>query len=326
MNVININHKMSRWVFVIGWSVVLVLGLVRCAPGDVGATAEEGERGADASKTATTAPTIQASTTPTPSRTPLLPTFTPLPTLSPTEAEALVQELFETNGGCNLPCWWGITPGESSWNSTIQFLSTFASKIVLLGGRNTGRQSFEINYRYPSIGLNNRIFFSVENNVVDSINIDPDYNNNSFQFQLNKLLTGYGKPEEIFMYLRWPITHPGELHFYPFRLVLHYPDQNIIAYYSFKGLPNNGTVYVCTPSEVLPELFLYSPSSSIDVNKIIQGYIHGRFVEDDEILSLPRMEDYTNMSLDVFYETFADANSIACLETPESFWVGDARP
>jgi cytoskeletal protein RodZ len=53
-------------------------------------------------------------------------TMTPLPTLSSDAAIEMVNELFVTNRGCLLPCWWGFIPGQTSWGETKQFLEQFA--------------------------------------------------------------------------------------------------------------------------------------------------------------------------------------------------------
>ena len=45
----------------------------------------------------------------------VVPTYTPFSTLSPSGSISLVLELLQNNPSCLLPCWWGITPGETSW-------------------------------------------------------------------------------------------------------------------------------------------------------------------------------------------------------------------
>ncbi|MBK9927745.1 MAG: hypothetical protein IPP66_20935 [Anaerolineales bacterium] len=44
--------------------------------------------------------------------------------LSERDQERLLQLLF-TNGGCDLPCFWGITPGETTWDLADVFFGTF---------------------------------------------------------------------------------------------------------------------------------------------------------------------------------------------------------
>jgi hypothetical protein len=53
----------------------------------------------------------------------------PLPTLSPVEAKAFVLELTQNNGGCELPCFWGFTPGQTKWQTAEPLLTSFAYQI-----------------------------------------------------------------------------------------------------------------------------------------------------------------------------------------------------
>ncbi len=62
-------------------------------------------------------PTITPSLVPTPSA-----TFTPMPTLTD-EQNATVLNLMESNGDCDLPCWWGIIPGKTSAMEARRFLT-----------------------------------------------------------------------------------------------------------------------------------------------------------------------------------------------------------
>ena len=49
-------------------------------------------------------------------------THTPIPTLAVNAARTYVENMLATNGNCELPCWWGIVPGQSKWiDVTNQF-------------------------------------------------------------------------------------------------------------------------------------------------------------------------------------------------------------
>ena len=54
----------------------------------------------------------------------VVPTYTPFPSPNPTlaasEALAFIRQMQVNNGGCKLPCWWGITPGETTWEEAKQ--------------------------------------------------------------------------------------------------------------------------------------------------------------------------------------------------------------
>jgi len=76
--------------------------------------------------------------TPSPTRTPtdLLvekPSATPSPTGIPKRTTEFVREKLDTDEECILPCWWGITPGETSWTAlTTRFA---AAGLVIEDGR-----------------------------------------------------------------------------------------------------------------------------------------------------------------------------------------------
>jgi hypothetical protein len=42
-----------------------------------------------------------------------------------TDAQKRMLQLLFTNGGCDLPCFWGITPGKTTWDYANVFFSTF---------------------------------------------------------------------------------------------------------------------------------------------------------------------------------------------------------
>jgi hypothetical protein len=48
--------------------------------------------------------------------------LTPLPTLSFYKTAYL---LYEANNICSLPCWWGISPGISTWTESKQWIEHF---------------------------------------------------------------------------------------------------------------------------------------------------------------------------------------------------------
>lgn len=77
--------------------------------------------------TITTTPTAKpsATTTPTPTQT-RTPEITPLPT---EQVQAWIKEQMKTNPSCRLPCWWGITPGKTTWIEAQAFLAPYATRI-----------------------------------------------------------------------------------------------------------------------------------------------------------------------------------------------------
>ena len=69
---------------------------------------------------------LYSTKTPWPTPSDLPPTLTPLPTFSIIDAQKNLIDLYQNNP-CDLPCWWNIVPGESTWNETWQLLERFSS-------------------------------------------------------------------------------------------------------------------------------------------------------------------------------------------------------
>lgn len=123
----------------------------------------------------------------------LEPTLTAIPkaTLVPEEARKLVQELLENNGGCKLPCWWGITPGKTTWAEARIFLEGFSVYVGETGEVQIPLPTPYSNATYMDHG------YSIKNGIVDHIDI---YNFNlAPNYYLPKFLETYGQPTEIWM-------------------------------------------------------------------------------------------------------------------------------
>ena len=93
---------------------LLLLGCV--VPGRIQVTATPSP--VDITKTQATTNTITPVLSPSQTHTAvpnLMPSSTPSPTDKPERVTEFVHEMMETNGECDLPCWWGFTPGETSW-------------------------------------------------------------------------------------------------------------------------------------------------------------------------------------------------------------------
>jgi hypothetical protein len=69
---------------------------------------------------------------------------TRLPTLPVNEAEDLVMELYASNGGCQLHCWWGIVPGQTPGIVAKRFLETFAIYLAESGSTKETTMYYEV--------------------------------------------------------------------------------------------------------------------------------------------------------------------------------------
>ena len=145
--------------------------------------------------------------TPRPTRTPTsIPaeTPTPFPTLEPEEKLDFILEMLETNGGCQLPCWWGVTPGETRWE---QVEESFTERGVILGQRGWLDLDYldpEVGYRFQTLDVR----FQQEAGLVRSISIETDYHYLLAQqdfswvwqrYTLESILSRYGVPSQVYL-------------------------------------------------------------------------------------------------------------------------------
>jgi hypothetical protein len=262
--------------------------------------------------------TVKPSTTPSPFVL-LTPTvhYTPLPTLEKHDALVLIQELFKSNRGCQLPCWWGITPGETPWPEALQFLHTFASDITIDEYKPSDQiQDYDILQTYHfhfQINDSQEIGWSkiyVENySDAEMIVIGSDLTKN--QFTLPQLFAVNGVPEQIYLYTYSDVPEPGPI---PFIISVFSSENRYLAVYKFEAANQNGVIVSCQQSAG-PNLFLWSPEEEI-TDDFIQMYSVGYSKQ----FKLRPIHEVTKYSVQSFYEEFKGNYSNICIETDASYW------
>ena len=264
--------------------------------------------------------TLTPSNTSTPTALPTIqPTATIRPTAIPTpQGDNPIQQvlwLYETNNGCQLPCWWGIVPGQTTWEVAERFFSSFIPDIYSVSG-NGG-----ISYS-PRIPLAPEIFgtdstlptYSVRNGIVDLILTDVAivYDTPSgylTPYVLATFLATYGQPTEV-----WLSTYPTSIeNDLPFGVVLFYPAKGIVAAYGDNGERVGDLVHGCPQANPAFYLRLSAPNLDITFERI-----------KDRTSALKReylsLEEATGMDVATFYQIFQNPENTICLETPADLW------
>ena len=282
--------------------------------------------------TTTPLPTVEPSETvtltPAPTNTPtLIPTitWTPLPTLSAEEKHAKIQELLETNNGCNLPCWWGIIPGKTTWAETIHFLTPIIVHLTELEESSDKSVTYEID----GASAPEYLWFDVQDTVVAWISTyQPETH---YTYQLHQVLELLGVPRQIYVSARSRTGKFGA-EFQPAILVLDYTHIGVWASYGY--LPNRAgeNLSICPQDydkitsiyesyrTVGGRLELFDPAMenrwAVPMIEVIGAYVDNTWGPE----TISGLEDATNMTIESFYQTFIDPESNACLETPLNLW------
>jgi hypothetical protein len=241
------------------------------------------------------------------------PTVTPAPTLTLEEEGAFLSELMATNGGCELPCWWGIVPGETE---TQEARDIFARQGINEWSSDSENSYHQLFLGYPREGdahyqadVGIRVFPGY--GTIEVINVltqkYPLLEERFFQewqlFSLPAILDRYGSPSYI-QFEEIQRAEPGPLRYY---VAISYPELGIeVQYKVFAERLNETTDRVCMNMENVYdlELVLFTADRVENVPVPIIPNL-------DQYIS---WEDVAGRDSDAFYESFRDPNSSLCVE------------
>lgn len=241
------------------------------------------------------------------------PTLTKIssPTLAPNETQLPISELLETNGGCEFPCWWGITPGETEWSFTQGFLAQFGSYIHVTGNSSS--------FQYADIYIplteavapssNDGIVRIVsKNGIVETIKVS-EFKDASV-YKIGQIMKDYGEPEEIWMNTQ--IFLGTE---FPFFVVLFYPQHGLIVTYTEFVSKQGSALNVCLDNA--GGLLLWYPEESLSFEEaanLFNWNIH-------EVPYLP-ISEATDVEIPAFFNNYSGQETGICVETPTGIWPG----
>lgn len=314
--------------------MVALLSLVSCSnPIEVSPTVTS--VGFEASPT----PTKRPSPEPTEPRMPrITPTHapTPIPTITPTSFSTLesqaklnyIVEALKTNQSCELPCWWGITPGKTTWDEMV---TSFTARSIRVSGEQEGQLDLGITVENKYVQPTIDVVFQNENGLVKGIDIStagynyvlaqPQYDNVWKDYVLAQVLSRYGVPTQVYLELTlggadWT---PGFKQY--FHLWIVYEDQGIAIGYPGQLVSDVGGWYACPVFGIVRgiEIRLQSPGDQTPLVNIAS--------EDQPFILNGSLQDLTGMSLRRFYDTFKQSSPQGCMfVTDSSSWYGTIVP
>lgn len=261
-----------------------------------------------------------------PSRTPTpLPTSTstptPVPTLTIEEEDNLVRQLMETNGGCQLPCWWGIAFGTTVESVKQQL------EIMGIGINGWDEEKLDVGNRgCTSLGylLQGDPYYQVDIYVcaqevagaVQSIEISAhrpvdEISKQNFwadwqPYFLGSILEEHGQPD----YVEIILSNPAEPVPPVYILRLSYPEQGLqIAYTIPAVFVELGVAKVCLGYENVTQIdmSLYQPAYEDQLPQ----YLIANQLETHEENS---WENKVGMDLASFYGEYKGSDNPGCVQ------------
>jgi hypothetical protein len=285
--------------------------------------------------------TVTAVSTPTFTSTPQV-TVSAVPALSEESARIHLLDLLKDNGGCHLPCLWGITPGKSNYQDArnilipLNSISTAETTYldpsplngVLLGTISPlyieGEQRLNswVSYLYDDNNIVNNIGFRVlEEQVITDTNGNligkqPVFDSSTFikrieYYSLSHVLSEQGMPSSVMIEASgltgYPVVAAG------IDIALLYPDQGIWVNYTMPMYNQDGIKMGC-PANAYIKMELYPPGNPETFYSFLDKTDWGVTKKGYKPL-----EEVTPMSVEQFYQIFRNPTD-KCVETPEGIW------
>jgi hypothetical protein len=183
--------------------------------------------------------------------------------------------------GCDLPCWWGLTPGISSWNDLdALFRSIGGIGLPLRNSQAITRLDFTVGIAprpnpqpahfavFEQYGLIKQldVRLQLHNPTCSSC---PGLDEAARAYSLANVLATVGPPTEILLSLPSAQAEPGAG--WTYGLWLYYEEKGIAAYYEGTGLAWEGDqIRVCPRYDdvFIIDLWLRDPSDGLSLQEI----------------------------------------------------------
>lgn len=265
----------------------------------------------------TTADALIKTITPSPTVKP-----TSRPTLSPEDAHQLLLDLFENNGGCRFPCWFGLTPGHSTYSETKEFVETFSTMTAY---RNTSSyQEYLFEFRSPPSEENDgRLWGKLHGENPDLLTY-VWYEAPLSNFPLNNILSQYGPPDEIRLSALG--YYMGLSNLGTFWIVLYYKEQGILVEYE-GNMEKAKVLDICFPYEKLRpyvRILLWDPDKNYsfkEAGNLMKLQIKPENSIDEDYRPINELSD---LDVPSFYERYRVAeNRGICFGVPDRDWPVD---
>ncbi|MCB9422831.1 MAG: hypothetical protein H6667_23735 [Ardenticatenaceae bacterium] len=240
----------------------------------------------------------------------------PIPTLSLVEKEAIASELYRTNENCKLPCFWGIIPGETKWETVEPLLNAVAT-VLLTNADSELDTAYTVSVDLPvSQELSRREVIAqhylIENGIVtliESASLRPSSKIHS----VSEILNTYGRPAEVKIDT-YGYSH-GEINL--FHAALFYPEKGILVAYGSSADFIDDYVQGCIQNST-GAVVVWAPEKELSFAEALNGTRGlGTFGEQ----YYKPLQEATDMDIETFYQTYLDPDTDTCIETPAELWM-----
>jgi len=219
------------------------------------------------------------------------------------------EQMLQSYGNCRLPCWWGIVPGTTDWDSARVFLESHALQVAPYerDGYTYYTAYLVVPERVSTRPVAND--FAVWDGTVQLISA---LGQTGSRFTPAAVLKEYGMPDEV-----WLQTARAPREGYlGFVIALLYSGEGILIHYGGQGVLDKEDVVGCIPNAGGSlRLLAWNPELRLGYVDAMAIGMSTTIVTDDIDL-----ESATGMTLGEFYDRFSAEGTELCLHTPQVLW------
>jgi len=212
--------------------------------------------------------------------------------------------MYEANNICSLPCWWGITPGVSTWTEAKQYIEhfnpsrSFGVEEVTPITKSTQSERYIWSVWLPDADTSASVSLEVQNNIVTAITVTQDLF--ILFFPVHKFLEASGKPDKVLVSISDYDKTNG---IYDATLYLVYEQKHILVSYVYWGIETTDAVNLCLQHLSPQEMYLWS--SGVEIST--------------DLYTFKPLNEFTDLDPDTFYERFKNKNH-QCFEISKDAW------
>ncbi len=232
--------------------------------------------------------------------------------------QAFVLEMLRSNGGCELPCWWGIVPGETSWEEVQAFFTVQGISVSENGYLGLSYLDPEETNRITMLDVE----LQRQGDLVQGIRVTHHYYYKSFQddftltlqrYELAQVLSRYGVPSQVYLSLAVgsPCIGPGVVPTYDMWVV--YDDLGIAVLYSGMLIRDLENWLLCPVFGQTSDVF--GPTRSIEIrlqSPALDRPIVSMEPGDGEFVITGTLMELAGMGVQEFYESFSSPTPQTC--------------
>jgi len=274
---------------------------------------------------------------------------TPLPTLTNETAKEALSQFVQANGGCQLPCLFGLTPGVSSLVEARAFLLYFLlnkhpldlqdNRVGITSRTEKYGGGIRLLFRYEdvSVSVSLGLLTNKEKDVVSQVVFssgaqkdigyglktlynDPNYKSILEYYSLTNILNLYGPPSEILImpFPDYP-EHPSPPAQYAFSTVLVYPQKGfLVQYVSIRG--QNSSSYLTCPADSRVSVSTWDPKDNFPLSRVVDFFSGSDSINSQNLDSFRKIGEVTSYDIQAFYDRFKSLDSKTCIQTPKKMW------